>query len=211
MNRDYACSSFHRAISRRHALKVGGLGLLGLNFPRILNAEAVLAEPGKIKARAKSVIFCFMEGGPSQIDLFDPKPALEKYAGQPIPPSFKPETLGVTGFGTAKNGLLPSKRVFKQHGKSGLWVSDWLPHLAQHVDDMAIIRSCQSDAVNHVGGVCQMNTGDILAGRPSLGAWVTYGLGSAKRNLPAFVVMQDDKEILGGIQNYSAGFLPAVA
>ena len=150
-----------------------------------------------------------MEGGPSHVDLFDPKPELEKYAGQPVPPSFHPETLGVTGFGTNKNGLMPSKRTFKQHGQSGLWVSDWLPHIAQHADDLAVIRSCQSDAVNHVGGVCQMNTGDILAGRPSLGAWVTYGLGSAKRNLPTFVVMQDDKEILGGVQNYSAGFLPA--
>ena len=98
---------------------------------------------------------------------------------------------------------------FKQHGQSGLWISDWLPHIAQHADDLAVIRSCQSDAVNHVGGVCQMNTGDILAGRPSLGAWVTYGLGSAKRNLPTFVVMQDDKEILGGVQNYGSGFLPA--
>jgi hypothetical protein len=82
--------------------------------------------------------------------------------------------------------------------------------MAQHADDWAMVRSCQSDAVNHVGGVCQMNTGDILAGRPSLGAWVTYGLGSSNRNLPTFVVMQDDKEILGGVQNYSAGFLPAI-
>ena len=143
------------------------------------------------------------------MDLFDPKPELVKYAGQPVPPSFHPETLGVTGFGTNKNGMLPSKRTFKQHGQSGLWVSDWLPHIAEHVDDLAVIRSCVSNAVNHVGGVCQMNTGDILAGRPSLGAWVTYGLGSAKRNLPTFVVMQDDKEILGGVQNYSSGFLPA--
>ena len=143
------------------------------------------------------------------MDLFDPKPELVKYAGQPVPPSFHPETLGVTGFGTNKNGMLPTKRTFKQHGQSGLWVSDWLPHIAEHVDDLAVIRSCVSNAVNHVGGVCQMNTGDILAGRPSLGAWVTYGLGSAKRNLPTFVVMQDDKEILGGVQNYSSGFLPA--
>ena len=150
-----------------------------------------------------------MEGGPSHIDLFDPKPELEKYAGQPIPPSFNPETLGVTGFGTAKNGLLPSKRDFKQHGKSGLWVSDWLPHIAQHVDDLAVIRSCWSERLNHVGGVCQMNTGDILAGRPSLGAGSPTAWAARKQNLPAFVVMQDDKEILGGVQNSGAGFLPA--
>src|SRR5204863_8786202 len=137
-----------------------------------------------IQPREKSVIWGLMEGCPSHIDLFDPKPALEQYIGQQVPPSFHPETLGVTGFGTNKNGLMPSKRVFKQHGQSGLWVSAWLPYIAEHVDDLAVIRSCQSDAVNHVGGVCQMNTGTILAGRPSMGAWVTYGLGSAKRNLP---------------------------
>src|SRR5207247_6744201 len=86
---------------------------------------------------------------------------------------------------------------------------DWLPYIAEHADELAVIRSCQSDAVNHVGGVCQMNTGTILAGRPSMGAWVTYGLGSAKRDLPTFIVMQDEKENLGGVQNYSSGFLPA--
>jgi len=90
-----------------------------------------------------------------------------------------------------------------------LWISDWLPNIAEHADDLAVIRSCQGDSINHVGGVCQMNTGDILAGRPSMGAWVTYGLGSAQRNLPTFIVMQDDKEILGSVQNYSSGFLPA--
>ena len=150
-----------------------------------------------------------MEGGPSQVDLFDPKPMLEKLALQPVPPSFHPETLLTAQGAKPSDGLFPARRPFKQYGQSGLWVSDWLPNIAQHVDDMAVIRSCQSDAVNHVGGVCQMNTGSILAGRPSLGAWLTYGLGSAQRNLPTFVVMQDDKEILGGVQNYGSGFLPA--
>ena len=205
-----------RVSSRREFFAQAGSGLAAIALASMMEDDLLAAavdplapKTPHVAPRAKSVIWCFMEGGPSQVDLFDPKPALEKYANQPIPPSFHPETLGVTGFGTNKNGLLPSKRTFTQHGKSGLWVSDWLPNIAQHVDDMAIIRSCQSDAVNHVGGVCQMNTGDILAGRPSLGAWVTYGLGSARRNLPTFIVMQDDKEILGGIQNYSAGFLPA--
>ena len=81
-------------------------------------------------------------------------------------------------------GMFPSRRAFKQYGQSGLWVSDWLPNIAQHVDDIAVLRSCHTDAVNHVGGVCEMNTGSILAGRPSLGAWLTYGLGSAQKNLP---------------------------
>jgi hypothetical protein len=90
-----------------------------------------------------------------------------------------------------------------------MWVSEWYPHIAKHVDDMTVIRSCWANGLNHVGSVCQMNTGDILAGRPSLGAWVTYGLGTANKNLPTFVVLTDDKEVLGGPKNWSSGFLPA--
>jgi hypothetical protein len=147
-----------------------------------------------------------MEGGPSHIDLFDPKPELEKLHGKPMPESFgRP----ITAMGTANNTIMAPKRKWKQHGQSGLWISDWYSHIAQHADDLAVIRSCKADGLNHVGSVCQMNTGDILAGRPSMGAWVTYGLGSANRNLPTFVVMVDDKEPLGGPKNWSAGFLPA--
>jgi hypothetical protein len=208
---------YWKASTRRQFFGQAGSGLAAIALASMLNDEALAAtvtdpldpKPPHVTPRAKSVIFCFMEGGPSHVDLFDPKPGLLKYQGQPVPDSFHPETLGVTGFGTNKNGLLPTRRTFKQYGQSGLWVSDWLPHIAEHVDELAVVRSCVSNAVNHVGGVCQMNTGDILAGRPSLGAWVTYGLGSAKRNLPTFVVMQDDKEILGGVQNYGSGFLPA--
>jgi len=162
--------------------------------------------PPHFPGKAKSVIWLFMEGGPSHIDLFDPKPTLEKLAGQPMPESFgRP----ITAMGTANNSLLPSKRVFRQHGQSGLWVSDWLPHTAQHADDLCVIRSCWADGLNHVGSVCQMNTGDILAGRPSLGSWSTYGLGASNENLPAFVVMADGAEPVGGPKNWSAGFLPA--
>ena len=202
--------------SRREFFSQAGSGLAAIALASLVDEDLFAAgvdpldpKPPHVPPRAKSVIWCFMEGGPSHVDLFDPKPELQKYIGQRVPPSFHPETLGVTGFGTNKNGLMPSRRVFTQHGHSGLWISDWLPHIAEHADDLAVIRSCQSDAVNHVGGVCQMNTGDLLAGRPSMGAWVTYGLGSARRNLPTFVIMQDDKEILGGNQNYGSGFLPA--
>jgi len=205
-----------RVSSRREFFAQAGSGLAAIALANLLEEEGyaqaidpLAAKKPHVTPKAKNVIFCFMEGGPSHVDLFDPKPALEKYAGQPVPPSMRPEKF-ITGFGTHRNGLMPTKHVFKQYGQSGLWFSDWLPHMAQHADDWAMVRSCQSDAVNHVGGVCQMNTGDILAGRPSLGAWVTYGLGSSNRNLPTFVVMQDDKEILGGVQNYSAGFLPAI-
>jgi uncharacterized protein DUF1501 len=155
---------------------------------------------------AQSVIFLFMEGGPSHIDLFDPKPTLEKLAGQPLPPSYGKV---ITAMGTASNSLMPSTRTFTQHGQSGIWVSDWYPNIARHVDDITVFRSCWADGLNHVGSVCQMNTGSILAGRPSMGAWVTYGLGTANNNLPTFVILTDAGEVLGGPKNWSSGFLPA--
>lgn len=156
--------------------------------------------------KAKSVIWLFMEGGPSHIDLFDPKPELLKLAGQPLPPSF---VRPITAMGTANNALLPSKRTFAQHGQSGIWVSDWYPEVARQADELCILRSCWADGLNHVGSVCQMNTGAILAGRPALGAWVQYGLGMANRDLPAFVILLDDREPIGGTKNWSSGFLPA--
>jgi hypothetical protein len=175
----------------------------------------MLAEEAQAKERlqrphfapkAKAIIWLFMEGGPSHIDLFDPKPALQRFAGQPLPASYgRP----ITAMGTADNALLPSKRLFKQHGQSGLWVSDWYPEIAKHVDDMTVVRSCWADGLNHVGAVGQMNTGTVLSGRPSLGAWVQYGLGAANRDLPTFVVLLDDKEPIGGAKNWTSGFLPA--
>jgi hypothetical protein len=206
----------HWNVSNRREFFTGaGSGLAGIALAAMLDqdARATTVDPlapkkPQIPPRAKSVIWCFMEGAPSHVDLFDPKPALAKYSGQPVPPSYHPETLQ-SAFGTTHNGLFPSRHTFKQYGQSGLWASDWLPNIAEHMDEIAVLRSCYADGVNHVGAVCQMNTGEILAGRPSMGAWVTYGLGSANQNLPTFVIMQDDKEILGGVQNYSAGFLPA--
>jgi hypothetical protein len=160
-------------------------------------------------ATAKSVIFLFMEGGPSHLDTFDPKPELNRLAGQSLPPSFKPV---ITPMGEARAPLLASQRKWKQHGQSGTWVSDWLPHIATCVDDIAVMRSCWSNGLNHVGGVCQMNTGSTLAGRPSMGSWVTYGLGSENANLPGFVVMQDipRAQVAGGPRNWGTGFMPAV-
>ncbi len=167
-----------------------------------------LAErPPHAPARAKSVIWLFMEGGPSHLDLFDPKPVLQTMSGQEMPASFgRP----LTAMGTAGNTLMGTRRTWARHGQSGLWVSDWYPEIARHADDLCVVRSCHADGLNHVGSVCQMNTGDILAGRPSLGAWTTYGLGSANENLPSFVVLADGGEVLGGPKNWSSGFLPAV-
>ena len=115
----------------------------------------------------------------------------------------------VTAMGTASNTLMPSSRTWKQYGQSGMWVSDWYTNMAQHVDDITLFRSCWADGLNHVGSVCQMNTGSILAGRPSMGAWVTYGLGSSNSNLPTFVILTDAGEVVGGPKNWSSGFLPA--
>jgi hypothetical protein len=195
--------------SRREFFARAGSGLAGIALASMLKAEGV--DPLAPKTphhppKAKSVIWLFMEGGPSHIDLFDPKPKLNELHGQPMPASFgKP----ITAMGTGNNALMGTKRTFKQYGQSGLWVSDWYPNIAQHVDEMSIIRSCWADGLNHVGSVCQMNTGSILAGRPSMGAWVTYGLGTANKNLPAFVVLLDDKEPVGGPKDWSSGFLPA--
>src|SRR5204863_464058 len=209
-------SSESEISSRRRFLTHAGSGLGGLALLQMLDSSAASAasvskNPLAARAphhqpKAKSVIWLFMEGGPSHLDLFDPKPALDKLAGQPMPELFGKV---ITAMGTASNALMPTKRSFKQYGQSGIWVSDWLPNIAQHVDDMTVIRSCWADGLNHVGSVCQMNTGDILAGRPSLGAWTTYGLGTANDNLPTFVVMADGADPVGGPKNWSAGFLPA--
>jgi len=192
--------------SRREFFSRAGSGLGAIALGSMLAEGAETPKKTHFPAKAKSVIWLFMEGGPSHIDLFDPKPELNKLAGQPMPASFgKP----ITAMGTGNNTLMASPRQWKQHGQSGMWVSEWYPHIAKHVDDMTIIRSCWANGLNHVGSVCQMNTGDILAGRPALGAWVTYGLGTANKNLPTFVVLTDDKEVVGGPKNWSSGFLPA--
>ncbi len=192
------------AIALGHLLNQSGFIPQGLAKEAVRNPLA--AKPPHHPPKAKSVIWLFMEGGPSHVDLFDPKPMLDKLAGQPMPPSFDRP---ITAMGTADNTLMPSKRTWNQFGESGLWVSDWYPHTAQHVDKLAVIRSCVADGLNHVGSVSQMNTGSILAGRPSLGAWVTYGLGTANESLPAFVILTDYKGVNGGAKTWSSGFLPA--
>jgi Protein of unknown function (DUF1501) len=200
--------------SRRDLIFRAGAGFGALALSALLQEEAAAApadplapKPTQFPARAKSVIWLFMEGGPSHLDLFDPKPELQRLAGQPLPASFGPRP--ITSMGTADNPLLPTLRTFRPYGQSGTPVSDWYPNIAHHVDEMTVIRSCWADGLNHVGSVCQMNTGAILAGRPAMGAWVTYGLGAANQNLPTFVILLDDKEPVGGTKNWSAGFLPA--
>jgi hypothetical protein len=173
--------------------------------PKVVNPIAARAP--HFNAKARSVIWLFMDGGPSHIDLFDPKPELTKLGGQVLPGSFKRP---VTAMGrTAYTPLLPSKRTFKRHGRSGTWVSDWYPEIATCVDDLAVLRGCYADGLNHVGSLCQMNTGSILGGRPCLGSWALYGLGSASENLPGYVVLLDyPEEPPGGNRNWGTGFMP---
>jgi hypothetical protein len=211
------CHNYDIPTSRRQFLRRAGCGfgavaLAALMKEPALGASAapspVLTKIPQRAGRAKSVIFCFMEGGPSHLDTFDRKPLLNQLAGQPLPPSFKEPVLAM---GESGAPLMESRRSWKQYGQSGLWVSDWFQNVGEHADDLAVIHSCVSDGINHAGGVCQMNTGSIFGGRPSLGAWVNYGLGSANHDLPGFVIIKDSEgTVVNGVRNWGSGFMPAV-
>jgi hypothetical protein len=202
------------AQSRRDFLQRAGGGFGALALSAMLAEEAAASAIIEESARkphafgkAKSVIFLFMDGGPSHIDTFDPKPVVNEYAGKPLPSTVKRV---ITPMGVSDNPLLACQRTWKQYGESGIPISDWYPHVAQYADDLCVIRSVWGDSLNHVGGVAQMNTGSILGGRPCMGSWVTYGLGTENRNLPSFVVLLDsDREPPGGNRVWNTGFMPA--
>lgn len=157
--------------------------------------------------RAKRMIWLFMHGGPSQVDLFDYKPELIKYAGQPLPESFGDV---MTRRKVAANPLLGPIKPFRPRGESGLMISDFLPQISELADDLCVIRSLHGDSVNHPQSVYQMNTGSILMGHPSFGSWISYGLGSENENMPAFVVLPDPGGGLkGGPSAWGNGYLPA--
>jgi hypothetical protein len=159
------------------------------------------------RAKVRRVIWLFMHGGPSHVDLFDPKPDLRRLHGQPVPESFGSFK---TRRNVANNPLLGPLQPFRPRGQSGLEISDFLPEIARHADDLCVIRSMHGDSVNHPQSVYQMNTGSILMGRPSVGSWAAYGLGSENENLPAFVVLPDPGGGLkGGPPAWGSGFLPA--
>ena len=212
-----------RPTSRRDFLRRAGGGFGMLALASLLERDGLLAAlspqpttrgtnplaplPPHFAPRARSVIFLFMSGGPSHVDLFDPKPELIRLAGQPIPESFGTFK---TRRNVAKNKLLPPLRPFRPHGQSGIEVSDLFPHLAGCVDDLCILRGCYGDSVTHPESVYLMNTGSILMGRASLGAWTAYGLGTENQNLPAFVVLPDPNGWpKGGAPAWSNGYLPA--
>ena len=163
-------------------------------------------KPPHLPCKAKSCIFLLMNGGPSQVDTFDPKPALEKHAGQAMPNDKK----FINSGGRAIGYLSPAARPFQPGGQSGIPVSDFFPNLRKHVDKMAVIRSCYTDTHAHGSALVQINTGKPLIGRPSLGSWVTYGLGSVNQDMPGYVVMLDKRGgPIGGQPNWSSGFIPA--
>ena len=204
--------------NRRELLRDACCGFGGLAFAAMLERQNLRAaalnplapKPPQMpdKAKAKSVIFLFMAGGPSHIDTFDPKPLLTKLNGQKRPAEFGEAKYQ---FVSANATLLGTKRTFRKYGQSGIEISDLFPHLAQSADDMAVIRSCHGDMVVHSAAQYQLLTGRIIPGFPSMGSWVIYGLGSESESLPAYVVMPDPKGALeAGQPMYANGFLPAV-
>jgi hypothetical protein len=208
--------------TRRHffqdcAVGLGSIVLASLWNEGRANAEGpALVNPltpkkGHYAARAKQVIFLFMAGGPSQLELFDHKPKLAALHGKPIPDEFiKGKRFAfMDSFTKNKPKLLGTRRKFARHGQAGTWVSDCLPHLAGIVDDLAVVRSMATNVFNHAPAKFFLNTGAAQAGRPSMGAWVTYGIGSESSDLPGFVVLQSGpRGPRGGHPLWGSGFLP---
>ena len=229
MNPQAECTgrSRQRFISRRDLLFQAGGGISGIALAYLLSADGALAAPAggpqacvgsagvtdspflpkppHFTPRAKSIISLFMCGGVSQVDTFDYKPMLEKYHGKPL--EGKGEVFVRQGF---PGPLMKSPFQFKQFGQSGKWVSELFPHIGGIVDDLAFIHSAQGRSVDHTLSHYEWNTGSIIAGYPSMGSWVTYGLGSENQSLPAFVVIHDPRGgPFTGAAQWSSGFLPA--
>lgn len=206
-----------RYVFSRCSMGLGSLALATMfgESARTFAADAAGANPldprvTPLPARAKNIIFLFMAGGPSQLELFEHKPMLNEHSGQPIPESFIAGKRFAFMDSSHRINLLGSKRRFRQYGESGAWVSDLLPHTGRIVDDLCMIRTCQTDLFNHAPAKLFMNTGSGLFGRPSMGAWVTYGLGSESQDLPGFVVLQSGpRGPRGGAVLWGSGFLPS--
>jgi hypothetical protein len=206
---------FRRIQSRRSFFRTCAGGLETIALAHLLERDGLAAPradplaprqphfPGK----AKNVIFLFMEGAPSQMDLFDPKPALQKYSGQSLPESMTKDLK--LAFIKPTAAVLASPRKFTPCGQSGAEMSDFIPHIASCADDICLVRSMYTEAFNHHPGQLLLFTGSIQFGRPTMGAWVVYGLGSESQNLPGFVVLSSGAGTSGGASNFASGFLPS--
>lgn len=206
------------APSRREFLSRSGLGFGTLALSQLLARDSaakgstspnspLAPRIGNFPGTAKAVIFLFMQGGPSQVDTFDPKPVLTRFDGKLLPESFRNIDLAQTN--TADGKLMAGAFPFNRYGSSGLEISSVFPNLARHADDMAVIRSCYHESFIHGPALTIMHSGTILLGHPSVGSWVVYGLGCETDSLPAYVAMTD-KMFRNGSSTFSSGFLPAV-
>lgn len=201
-----------RPATRRHFFTECGVGIGKIALASLCTNDAAFAQTQRKqqvhhKATAKHVIHLFMAGAPSQLELFDHKPGLEKLEGQPLPPSLLENQR--YAFIRKDAAVMAPRFKFNQHGKSGMKISDVLPYLAKVVDDITLIRSVKTDQFNHAPAQLFFNTGSGLPGRPSMGSWITYGLGSENKNLPGFMVFSTGAGISGGAANWSSGFLPS--
>ena len=208
---------FSQIQSRRDFFRqcAGGVGMMALGellasdglTAASPNLNPLAAKQPPLPAKAKNVIFMFMEGGPSQFELFDPKPELEKYDGRPLPASLTKDLK--LAFIKPTASVMASPFEFKRYGQCGMELSTMLPHLGANADDLCLVRSMKTDAFNHHPGQLLLFTGSIQFGRPTMGAWVMYGLGSESENLPGFVVLTSGKGTSGGASNFASGFLPS--
>lgn len=212
------------AISRRHFFQSGGIGigkialaslLSGASLPAKLRAadktdliNPLTAKTAQFKPRAKNVIYLFMAGAPSQLELLDYKPELEKYHDSAPPEKYVKELR--LAFAQQNARLMAPQYAFKKHGKSGNEISEIMPYLSEVADEICILKSLHTDQFNHAPAQVFLNTGSPIPGRPSMGSWVTYGLGSEADDLPAFVVLTSGGGTSGGTANFSCGFLPSL-
>jgi Protein of unknown function (DUF1501) len=220
--RQKAPGSELQSSTRRHFFSQCSMGIGSIALASLMSDGRLGAEPASagitnplaprvahFPAKVKNVIFLFMAGGPSQLETFDYKPKLNELSGKPIPASFIEGKRFAFMGSSHRTDLLGFRPKFQQYGKNGTWVSDYLPHTAQVVDELTIVKTCSTDLFNHAPAKLFMNTGTGIFGRPSLGAWTTYGLGSECDNLPGFVVLQSGpRGPRGGAMHWSSGMLP---
>lgn len=211
MTRRSCCSNRERPLSRRQWLAQTGAGFGSLALAALLADESLAASnplaprAPHFKAKVKRVIVLFMFGGPSHLDTFDPKPLLRRDSGRPLPPEKRPRVLS---FPNRMGNLVGSPFEFRQHGESGIWISSLFPHLAARADDLCVINSMHCSNSRHGGAVLEWHTGTDTFVRPSMGSWITYGLGSENQSFPGYVTICQDLA-QGGANNFGAGFLPA--